>query len=200
MCSFCLMLSVTVYCCLYYFWSFWPIFGQYRFFSKHFLTPFHVSMTLYQLFLIYFIFSYLWPGISHFSKEPGLLVLGRDLRNQAFTLDVLIAGGNILASKPSQLTEPANLGADTNLCGLPRWLSGKESIGHREDPGLIPRSEESLEEEMAAHSSILAWRILWTEEPSGLLSMESQRVRSNRALPLPLSCVHAHICKRFCLL
>ena len=140
------------------------------------------------------------PGISHFSKEPGLLVLGRDLRNQAFTLDVLIAGGNILASKPSQLTEPANLGADTNLCGLPRWLSGKESIGHREDPGLIPRSEESLEEEMAAHSSILAWRILWTEEPSGLLSMESQRVRSNRALPLPLSCVHAHICKRFCLL
>ena len=31
--------------------------------------------------------------------------------------------------------------------------------------------EESLEEEMAAHSSILAWRIPWTEEPAGLLSM-----------------------------
>ena len=32
------------------------------------------------------------------------------------------------------------------------------------------------EKEMAAHSSILAWRILWTEEPGGLPSMGSQRV------------------------
>ena len=33
---------------------------------------------------------------------------------------------------------------------------------------------------MATHSSILAWRIPWTEEPSGLQSMESQRVRHDR--------------------
>ena len=31
--------------------------------------------------------------------------------------------------------------------------------------------------EMATHSSILAWRIPWTEEPGGLQSMRSQRVR-----------------------
>ena len=37
--------------------------------------------------------------------------------------------------------------------------------------------EGSLEEGMATHSSILAWRIPWTEEPGGLLSMGSQRVR-----------------------
>ena len=36
--------------------------------------------------------------------------------------------------------------------------------------------EDSLEEEMAAHSSILAWGIPWTEEPGGLQSMGSQRV------------------------
>ena len=36
--------------------------------------------------------------------------------------------------------------------------------------------EESLEEEMATHSSILVWRIPWTEEPGGLQSMGSQRV------------------------
>ena len=36
--------------------------------------------------------------------------------------------------------------------------------------------EDPLEEEMATHSNILARRILWTEEPSGLLSMGSQRV------------------------
>ena len=37
--------------------------------------------------------------------------------------------------------------------------------------------EDPLEEEMATHSGILAWRIPWTEEPGGLLSTGSQRVR-----------------------
>ena len=36
--------------------------------------------------------------------------------------------------------------------------------------------EDPLEKEMATHSSILTWRILWTEEPGGLQSMVSQRV------------------------
>ena len=36
--------------------------------------------------------------------------------------------------------------------------------------------EESLEEGMATHSSILAWRILWTEEPGGLQSMGPKRL------------------------
>ena len=39
--------------------------------------------------------------------------------------------------------------------------------------------EDPLEKEMTIHSSILAWRILWTEEPGGLQSMGSQRVRHN---------------------
>ena len=36
--------------------------------------------------------------------------------------------------------------------------------------------EDRLEKEMATHSSILAWRIPWTEEPGGLQSMGLQRV------------------------
>ena len=36
--------------------------------------------------------------------------------------------------------------------------------------------EDSLEEEMATHSSILTWRVPWTEEPGGLQSIGSQRV------------------------
>ena len=36
--------------------------------------------------------------------------------------------------------------------------------------------EDPLEEDMATHSSILAWKILWTEEPGGLQSMVLQRV------------------------
>ena len=39
--------------------------------------------------------------------------------------------------------------------------------------------EDSLEKEMAAHSSILAWKIPWTVEPGRLPSMGLQRVRHN---------------------
>ena len=41
--------------------------------------------------------------------------------------------------------------------------------------------EDALEEEMASHSSILAWRIPWTEEPGRLQSIGSQRVGHNSA-------------------
>ena len=40
--------------------------------------------------------------------------------------------------------------------------------------------KESLEKKMATHSSILAWRIPWTEEPGSVQSMGSQRVRHDR--------------------
>ena len=41
------------------------------------------------------------------------------------------------------------------------------------DPGSILGWEDPLEEEIATHSSILAWRIPWTEEPGGLQSTRS---------------------------
>ena len=41
--------------------------------------------------------------------------------------------------------------------------------------------EDPLEEEMATHSSILAWKIPWTEEPGGQQSIESHRVRHDWA-------------------
>ena len=47
--------------------------------------------------------------------------------------------------------------------------------------GLIPDLGRSLREEMATHSSILAWEILWTEEPNGLQSAGLQRVEHNLA-------------------
>ena len=56
-----------------------------------------------------------------------------------------------------------------NCQGFPRSSeeTRAQSLG-REDP---------LEKEMATHSSIHAWKIPWTEEPGGLQSMGSQRVR-----------------------
>ena len=44
--------------------------------------------------------------------------------------------------------------------------------------------EDPLEEEMVTHSSILVWKILWTEEPAGLRSMGSQRVGQNREISI----------------
>ena len=46
------------------------------------------------------------------------------------------------------------------------WETGLQSLGQ----------EDSLREEMATRSSILAWMIPWTEEPGGLQVMGSQRV------------------------
>ena len=52
------------------------------------------------------------------------------------------------------------------------WLScgsvGRESACSAGNLDLIPGSEDSLEESMATHSSILVLRIPWTEEPGGL--------------------------------
>ena len=52
----------------------------------------------------------------------------------------------------------------------------KASAYSEGDPGSIPGSGRSLEKEMATHSSILAWKIPWTEEPDRLQSVGSQRV------------------------
>ena len=50
------------------------------------------------------------------------------------------------------------------------------NAGDERETGPIPGSEDPLEKEMATHSSILAWKIPWTEEPGVLQSMGSQRV------------------------
>ena len=58
--------------------------------------------------------------------------------------------------------------------GFPGGSDGKESACNVGDLGLIPGSEDPLEKGMATNTSILAWEIPWTEEPSGLKSMGSQ--------------------------
>ena len=63
--------------------------------------------------------------------------------------------------------------------GFLSGASGKDCQCRRhERHGLNPWVREiPVKEGMATHSSILAWRILWKEEPGGLQSMGSQRVR-----------------------
>ena len=54
---------------------------------------------------------------------------------------------------------------------------GKESACNVGDPVQSLGGEDPVEKGQATHSSILAWKISWTEEPGGLQSMGSQRVR-----------------------
>ena len=54
------------------------------------------------------------------------------------------------------------------------WETWVQSLGQ----------ETEMEKEMATHSSILAWKIPWTEEPGRLKSMGSQRVRQDRVTSL----------------
>ena len=60
--------------------------------------------------------------------------------------------------------------------GFPGGSHGKAFARNAGDPGSIPGSGKSPEKEMAIHSSTLAWKIPWTEEPDRLQSMGSQRV------------------------
>ena len=60
---------------------------------------------------------------------------------------------------------------------LPGGSNGKGSACNAGDIGSIPGFGHPLEKGMATHSSILAWRVPWTEEPGRLQPMESQRIR-----------------------
>ena len=55
--------------------------------------------------------------------------------------------------------------------------------------------EDPMEKEMVTHNSILAWEILWTEEPVGLQSMRFQRVSHNLATKQQHTHAHTHIYK-----
>ena len=66
----------------------------------------------------------------------------------------------------------------------PRFPDGsvlKNPLADARDPGSIPGWEDPLEEGMATHSSIFAWRIPGTGEPGKLQSTGSQRVGNNIA-------------------
>ena len=60
---------------------------------------------------------------------------------------------------------------------FPSNSDGKESAYNAGDPGSVSGLGKSLKNGMAIHSSILAWRIPWTEESGGLQSRGLQRVR-----------------------
>ena len=76
--------------------------------------------------------------------------------------------------------------------GFPGGLDGKASTWNVGYLGLIPGLGRSLEKEMATHSSTLAWKILWTEEPGRLQSVELLRFGHPERLSLTGSKTISH--------
>ena len=64
------------------------------------------------------------------------------------------------------------------LQGFPGGTVVKNLPANAGDVGSIPESGRSLGKGMTTHSSILAWEMLWTEEPGGLQSTGAQKSRS----------------------
>ena len=90
----------------------------------------------------------------------------------------------LLTSKNSIINGKKNFFLVSTLCqvGFPGGAGSKEppaSAGEERDKSSILGPEDPLEKGMATLSSILAWRTAWREEPGGLQSIVSQRVRHN---------------------
>ena len=69
---------------------------------------------------------------------------------------------------------PEKVAFEKDFKEFPGGSDGKESVCNARNPGLIPGPGKSLEEGMATHSRILAWRIPWTQEPGKELDMTEQ--------------------------
>ena len=65
------------------------------------------------------------------------------------------------------------------IWGFPGGARVKDLPAKAGDPARLLDQEDPLEKGMATNSSILAWKIPWTEEPGRLQTMELQRVRHN---------------------
>ena len=68
---------------------------------------------------------------------------------------------------------------ESTKLGFPGGSDGKDSACKQEIWVQTLGQEDPLEKGMATHSSILVWRIPWTEEPGGLQSLGLPRVRHN---------------------
>ena len=108
-----------------------------------------------------------FPALNHFVQ---LLHISHKWRfhNVTIMLDTKDVKSSQLCPGSAGV-EKKEFSAYDNFCGangLPWWLGDKENTCSAGDTGSIPGSGRSPgEENMATHSSILAWRISWTEEP-----------------------------------
>ena len=147
-----------------------------------------------------------WVAISFSNAWKWKLKVAQSCLTLSDTMDCSLLGSSIhgifqarvlewgaIAFSGIDATKCKTLGENNTLCFNPNQSCGwrKETLSWKADKeGEISHPHETriprepwciLEEGMASHSSILAWRIPWTEEPEGLETTGSQRVEHNWA-------------------
>ena len=113
-------------------------------------------------------------------KETKGIQIEKEVKLSLFANDMILSIEN---SKDAtrKLLELINgsgkpAGHRSNAQKDPAFLNTNNKRSEREVEEIIPSITATKEQEMATHSSILAWRIPWTEEPGRLQSTGSQRV------------------------
>ena len=116
-----------------------------------------------------------WLGIS----LPGLILGWEDsLKKEMATHSSVLVWEILWTEEPGEQRIRHDL--ETEQQPISRTGSdSKASVYNAGDPSSIPGSEDPLEKEMATHSSTIAWKIPWTEEPGRLQSMGLWRVGYN---------------------
>ena len=114
------------------------------------------------------------PGSLHKLAVLGdgqpLLFYQRPSPGSGWLLSPLFPSDLEVVTAPQLLLAPGHHASHWGSLTLsfPSGSNGKESVCNAGDPGSIPGSGRSLEKGVATHSSILAWRIPWTEETGRL--------------------------------
>ena len=115
----------------------------------------------------------------HIYKHVSAIILAKNLKCY---LDALVFMLNSPCPPPYPQLNSLSFSSGLLLVVFPDFLSLSpvaqtvKNLLQCKRPGFNPWREYPLEKGMATHSSILAWRISWTEEPGGLQFMGSQRV------------------------
>ena len=123
----------------------------------------------YDLTYIWYLRNKTWPALLYGRNQHNII--------RIFFLIFLKTDKTKTDSEIRRMGPPRQHSGKESTCQYRRQETWVQSLG-REDP---------LEEGMATHSSILAWRSPWTEEPGGLQSIGLQRVRRDWETE------HAHI-------
>ena len=129
-----------------------------------------------------------WQLMASVARQPRVpwplhLLLATASRPVPFQGTLTQWSSSLQLGLPQQgwLAPGLELGLCLGVSGFPGGSDGKESACNARDPGSIPGQDDPPEKGIGTHSSILAWRVPWTEEPGGLQSMGLQRVGHDRA-------------------
>ena len=134
--------------------------------------------TTHSIYPFYSLISFIHGCIRHYSFILWIIhkaVLGMCLC-ACSDLQLVLLKWNTLFHMPCSYSQNCCICVCIILMGFPGGSEGKESACNAGDLSSIPGWEDPLEKGMATYSSILPWRIPWTEEPGRLQSMGLQRV------------------------